>query len=88
MEPFLDRDFLTMNGTDEGGCDSDCLDHWAGFWIEGVVLPIIAALGIAGAEKYAEFAIVCETKTDLRTLRNTSRVRINGLSLILSSTQS
>ena len=40
-----------MNVTDGGGCDSDCLDHWAGFWIEGVVLPIIAALGIAGAEK-------------------------------------
>ena len=47
---FLFSEFLAMNITEEGECDSDCLDHWAGFWIEGVVLPIIAALGIAGAE--------------------------------------
>ena len=48
---FLFPEILAMNVTEEGECDSDCLDHWAGFWIEGVVLPIIAALGIAGAEK-------------------------------------
>ena len=48
---FLFPEILAMNVTEEEECDSDCLDHWAGFWIEGVVLPIIAALGIAGAEK-------------------------------------
>ena len=49
---FYFQNFLKMNTTDsEGDCDSDCrLDHWAGFWIEGVVLPLIAALGIAGVE--------------------------------------
>ena len=70
-----------MNTTDsEGDCDSDChWDHWAGFWIEGVILPLIAALGIAGVENCLQLVVVafrgkksrkllsqqlCETKTD------------------------
>ena len=47
---YFFRIFITMNITNDRECDSDCLDYWAGFWIEGVVLPLIAALGIAGAE--------------------------------------
>ena len=49
-----------MNTTDsEGDCDSDChWDHWAGFWIEGVILPLIAALGIAGVENCLQLVVV------------------------------
>ena len=54
-----------MNTTDsEGDCDSDChWDHWAGFWIEGVILPLIAALGIAGVENCLLLVVVaCREK--------------------------
>ena len=59
-----------MNTTEsEGDCDSDChWDHWAGFWIEGVILPLIAALGIAGVENCLLLVVVaCREKKILKT---------------------
>ena len=37
-----------MNSSDVEACDSECWNLWTGFWIEGVILPLVAALGIAG----------------------------------------
>jgi len=37
-----------MNSSEEEAYDSEYWNIWTGFWIEGVILPLIAALGIAG----------------------------------------
>ena len=37
-----------MNSSEEDAYDSEYWNIWTGFWIEGVILPLIAALGIAG----------------------------------------
>ena len=39
---------LIMNSSEEEAYDSEYWNIWTGFWIEGVILPLIAALGIAG----------------------------------------
>ena len=39
-----------MNSTDS--CNIDCLEMVVGFWVEGVILPVIAALGIIGQDTF------------------------------------
>ena len=42
-----------MNSSNSTSVDEwdSWLDSWAGFWIEGVALPVIAAFGIVGEDK-------------------------------------
>ena len=39
-----------MNSTTS--CNIDCLEMRVGFWVEGVILPVIAALGIIGQDTF------------------------------------
>ena len=43
-----------MNSSNSTSVDEwdEWLDSWAGFWIEGVALPVIAAFGIVGEDKH------------------------------------
>ena len=43
-----------MNSSNSSSVDEwdSWLDSWAGFWIEGVALPVIAAFGIVGEDKH------------------------------------
>ena len=45
---FISDKKQKMNSSDVEACDSECWNLWTGFWIEGVILPLVAALGIAG----------------------------------------
>ena len=45
---FISDKKQNMNSSDVELCDSECWNIWTGFWIEGVILPLVAALGIAG----------------------------------------
>ena len=75
FELFQITVIMNMSGMEE--CEGECWagwdtwDYWSSVWIEGVILPAIAALGIAGCRRkklHCNLFVVREDHSELMSI--------------------